>query len=160
MGETARIWWGAIASERQAREIIAWAAWSLILIGMAPVAAVSVGFAQGEIALAAPYWTNAGDNWYVLGQVAFIATVLSAAVLLLRTQSWVSALVLLVACVFVVALIGATIFKLVETADLTPSVLTQHLILSACVLVFTYLVCRAMAAAQSLPRLRLAEQFA
>ena len=46
MDRNAQIWWGAITSARQAREIIAWAAWSLIVIGAAPAASLAVAGLQ------------------------------------------------------------------------------------------------------------------
>ena len=52
MDRSAQIWWGAITSARQAREIIAWTAWSLIVIGAAPVASLVVAAMRGEITLA------------------------------------------------------------------------------------------------------------
>ncbi len=159
MDRSAQIWWGAITSERQAREIIAWTAWSLIIIGAAPAASLALAALRGEIALAQPFWENLGDNWYVIGQAAFVAIVIAAAALLLRTRSWVSALILLFCCAFVVSLVLATIFRLGSAAELTAAAIGQNLVLMACLMFFSHLVWRAMNAAQALRRLQLVEHF-
>ncbi|HEY1753046.1 MAG TPA: hypothetical protein VGG29_17435 [Caulobacteraceae bacterium] len=154
-----RIWWGPIVAERQAREIIAWAAWSLILIGVAPAASLTVSAVQGEITLSLPVYANLADNWYVIGQGLFVGIVMTAAVLLLRSQSWTSALILLLCCVFVVVLLLATLLRLSDGGAVGLPVLGEHLVLLACLGFFTHLVWRAMTAAQALRRLTLAEQF-
>ena len=159
MDRDARIWWGAITCERQAREIIAWAAWSLILIGVAPAASLSVSALRGEIALAKPYWENLGDNWYVTGQALFVAVVLAEAALLLKTKSWVAALVLFMCCGFVVSLVLATILRLGSGEVLSGAAIAEYLVLMVCLMFFTHLVWRAMAAAHSLRRLQLVEHF-
>jgi len=159
VGEAARLWWGEIASERQAREIIAWAAWSLILIGVAPAASLTVGALRGEIAIALPVWDNLGDNWYVIGQAMFVGIVMTAAVLLLRNQSWVSALILFFCCVFVIALLLATMLRVSGGDGVSLPMLGQHLVLTTCLIFFTHLVWRAMSAAQALRRLQLVEHF-
>jgi hypothetical protein len=159
MDRNAQIWWGAITSERQAREIIAWAAWSLIVIGAAPAASLAVGALRGEISLAAPLWENLGDNWYVIGQSLFVTVVIAEAVLLLITRSWVAALMLFGCCAFVAALVLATILRLGSGVALTPEALGQNLVLTACLMFFSHLVWRAMNAAQALRRLQLVEHF-
>jgi len=160
MDRSTQIWWGAITSERQAREIIAWAAWTLILIGMAPAASLSVSALRGEIAMAQPLWDNIGDNWSVLGQAVFVAIVIFEAILLLRTRSWIAALMLFMCCGFVVALVLSTIFKLGSAEVLTAAAIGQDLLLTACLMFFTHLVWRAMNAAFVLPRLAMVEHFA
>jgi hypothetical protein len=159
MDRNAQIWWGAITSARQAREIIAWAAWSLILIGAAPAASLVVAALQGEIRLAAPFWENLGDNWYVIGQALFVIVVIAEAVLLLLTRSWVAALMLFGCCAFVAALVLATILRLGSAAELTALAIGQNLVLTACLMFFSHLVWRAMDAAQALHRLQLVEHF-
>ena len=159
MDGKAQIWWGAITSERQAREIIAWTACSLMLIGLAPVAAMAASAVRGEIAIAKPYWENLGDNWYVMGQGAFVIVVLAEALLLFLTRSWAAALVLFMCCAFVVALVLATIFRLGSAETLTPAAISQNLVLIACLMFFTHLVWRAMTAAYALPRLKVVEHF-
>jgi hypothetical protein len=159
MDRNAQIWWGAITSERQAREIIAWAAWSLMVIGAAPAASLALGALRGEITLAAPFWENLGDNWYVIGQSLFVTVVVAEAVLLLKTRSWVAALMLFLCCAFVVSLVLATILRLGSGAALTAAAVGQNLVLTACLMFFSHLVWRAMDAAQALRRLQLVEHF-
>lgn len=159
MDRNAQIWWGAITSEGQAREIIAWAAWSLIVIGAAPVASLAVSAICGEITLAAPFWENLGDNWYVIGQGLFVTVVIAEAVLLLKTRSWVAALMLFMCCAFVGALVLATIVRSGPGASLTPAAIGQDLVLMVCLMFFSHLVWRAMDATQALRRLQLVEQF-
>lgn len=159
MDRNAQIWWGAITSARQAREIISWAAWSLIVIGVAPAASLAVAGLRGEISLAAPIWENRGDNWYVIGQSLFVLVVLAEAALLLKTRSWVAALMLFMCCAFVVALVTSTIFRLGSGIELTAMSLGQDLVLIACLMFFSHLVWRAMTAAQALRRLQLVEHF-
>jgi hypothetical protein len=159
MDRNAQIWWGAITSERQAREIIAWAAWSLIVIGAAPVASLAVSAIQGEIALAAPFWENLGDNWYVIGQVLFVTVVIAEAVLLLKTRAWIAALMLFLCCAFVAVLVLATILRLGSSEALSAAAIGQNLVLTACLMFFSHLVWRAMDATQALRRLQLVEHF-
>ena len=159
MDRNAEIWWGAITSERQAREIIAWAAWSLIVIGAAPAAALAVAALRGEVTVTAPLWQNLGDNWYVIGQSLFVTVVIAEAVLLLWTRSWVAALMLFLCCAFVVALVLATIFRLGSGAQLSGLAIVQNLVLMICLMFFSHLAWRAMDAAQSLRRLQLIEHF-
>jgi len=159
MDRSARIWWGAITSVAQAREIIAWTAWSLIVIGAAPAASLAVSAIEGEVRLAAPFWQNLGDNWYVIGQCAFVAVVLFEAVLLLKTRSWVAALVLLMCCAFVFSLVLATIFRLGSGAELSAATIGQNVVLMASLSFFGCMVWRAMNAAQALRRLQLVEHF-
>jgi hypothetical protein len=159
MDRNAQIWWGAITSERQAREIIAWAAWSLIVIGAAPVASLAVSALRGEITLAAPFWQNLGDNWYVIGQALFVTVVIAEAVLLLKTRAWVAALMLFLCCAFAAALVLATILKVGSSEALSPTAVGQDLVLTACLMFFSHLVWRAMDATQALRRLQLVEHF-
>lgn len=159
MDRNAKIWWGAITSAAQAREIITWTAWSLIIIGAAPAASLALAAVQGEVRLAAPFWQNLGDNWYVIGQSAFVAVVILEAVLLLKTRSWVAALMLLMCCAFVFSLVLATIFRLGSAPDLTAAAIGQNLVLMACLMFFAHLVWRAMNAAQALGRLQQVEHF-
>jgi hypothetical protein len=159
MDRNGQIWWGAITSERQAREIIAWAAWSLMVIGAAPVGSLAVSAIRGEITLAQPFWENLGDNWYVIGQGLFVSVVVAEAVLLLKTRSWVAALMLFMCCAFVGALVLATIFRVGSSVTLTPTAIGQNLVLMACLMFFSHLVWRAMDAAQALRRLQLVEHF-
>lgn len=154
-----RIWWGPIVAEGQAREIIAWAAWSLILIGVAPAASLAVSAIQGEIALSAPIYANLADNGYLIGQATFFGVVMSAAVLLLRNRSWMSALILFFCCVFVVVLLLATMLRVSGGDGVSAPVLAQYAVLLACLVFFTHLVWRAMSATQALRRLTLVEHF-
>ena len=159
MDRNAQIWWGAITSVRQAREIIAWTAWSLIVIGAAPAASLAMAAVQGDIRLAAPVWQNLGDNWYVIGQSLFVAVVLFEAAILLMTRSWVAALMLLMCCAFVFSLVLATILRLGSGPELTGAAIGQYLVLMASLMFFAHLVWRAMNAAHALRRLQLAEHF-
>jgi hypothetical protein len=159
MDRNGQIWWGAITSAEQAREIIAWAAWSLMIIGAAPAASLAVAAASGELRLAQPFWQNLGDNWYVIGQSLFVAVVIAEAVLLLRTRSWVAALMLFLCCAFVVSLVLATILRIGSGAELSGLAIGQNLVLMVCLMFFSHLVWRAMEAAQSLRRLQLVEHF-
>ena len=159
MERNAQIWWGAITSVAQAREIIAWAAWSLIVIGTAPAASLTLSAFQGEVRLAAPIWQNLGDNWYVMGQSLFVAVVVFEALLLLKTRSWIAALMLLMCCAFVFALGLATIFRLGSDVVMTPAAVAQDVLLMACLVFFAHLVWRAMNAAQALRRLQVVEHF-
>jgi|HubBroStandDraft_1064217.scaffolds.fasta_scaffold199838_2 hypothetical protein len=153
------IWWGPIASERQAREIIAWTAWSLLLLGVAPGAAMAMAAARGEIAVASPFYANQADNWYVLGQAIFLTVESLAALTLLRFQSWTSALVLLVCCVFVITLLLASIGRVAMGGGLDLMTVGENLVLVGCLGLFTLLAWRSMAAAAALKRLRTTEHF-
>jgi hypothetical protein len=159
MDRNAEIWWGAITTARQAREIISWAAWSLIVIGVAPAAALAVAAVRGEVTVAQPFWENLGDNWYVIGQSLFVTVVIAEAALLLKTRSWVAALMLFLCCAFVVSLVLATILRLGSGTALSGLAIAQNLVLIVCLMFFTHLVWRAMDAAQSLRRLQLVEHF-
>jgi hypothetical protein len=154
----AHIWWGPIVAEKQAGEIIAWTAWSLILIGLAPAAALALVAFHGELRLAAPYYQNLGDNWFVIGEAIFLTIELSAAVLLLRKRYWIAALVLFFCCVFVIAAVLATMVRL--TGDgVSFDGLSQNLLLIVCLLFFTRLVWRALEATAALRKLRMLEHF-
>ncbi|MGH6955803.1 MAG: hypothetical protein ACREEW_03975 [Caulobacteraceae bacterium] len=96
-GEEAHIWWGPIRSAAQAREIVVWTAAPLALVGLAPLGALALAGAHGDLALAFPFWTDAGDNWALIGQLALIAVELFAALALLATRAAWSG-VLLFAC--------------------------------------------------------------
>jgi hypothetical protein len=86
--------------------------------------------------------------------------VIFEALLLLRTSSWIAALMLFMCCGFVVALVMATIFRVGSADVLTAAAIGQDLLLTACLMFFTHLVWRAMNAAFALPRLELVEHFA
>jgi len=154
----AHIWWGPIVSEKQAGEIIAWTAWSLILIGCAPAAALAMVAIRGEVTLVAPYYENRGENWFLIGQTAFLAIELGAAALLLRKRYWIAALVLFFCCVFVIAAVAATMARLIG-AGVSPAAVTQNLLLVVCLLFFTRLVWRALEATAALRKLRMLEHF-
>ena len=49
LADGAHIWWGAIDSERQAQEVVSWTAWSLLLVGLAPLGALGVSAARQEL---------------------------------------------------------------------------------------------------------------
>jgi hypothetical protein len=153
------IWWGPIAREEQAREIIAWTAWSLLLIGVAPFVALTFAAADGRITLAAPFWENRGDNWLVLGQALFLTVESAAAVLLILRRNWVAAATLLACCLVVVGLLLATIVRLGMDGDLDLARLGQLAVLEVCLMAFTRLVWRAMSATRALPRLALMDHF-
>jgi hypothetical protein len=153
------IWWGPIASEEQAREIIAWTAWSLLLIGLAPFVALTFAAADGQITLKAPFWANRGDNWLVLGQALFLTVESAAAVLLILKRNWLAALTLFGCCLVVVALLLATMVRLGADAGLDLVRLGQLAVLEACLAAFTRLVWRAMSATRALPRLALMDHF-
>jgi hypothetical protein len=153
------IWWGPIASERQAGEIIAWTAWSLILIGVAPAAALAISAIGGEVTLARPYYQNLGDNWYVIGQAAFLAVELIAALLLLRRRYWTAALVLFFCCVFVIVIVTATMARLSGAGMMGAAAAAQNGLLVICLLCFTRLAWRALEATAALRRLRMLEHF-
>jgi hypothetical protein len=154
----AHIWWGAILSEEQAGEIIAWTAWSLILVGIAPAAALVTSAIRGEVTLAAPYYQNLGDNWFAIGQAVFLSIELGAAALLLLRRYWTAALVLFFCCVFVIAAVLATMVRLTG-GGVSLAAVTQNLLLIACLLCFTRLVWRALEATAALRKLRMLEHF-
>jgi hypothetical protein len=153
------IWWGPIASEEQAREIIAWTAWSLLLIAVAPFVALTFAAAGGRITLAAPFWENRGDNWLMLGQALFLTVESAAAVLLILKRNWVAAMTLLVCCLTIIGLLLATIVRLGMASDLGVARLGELAVLEACLVAFTRLVWRAMSATRALPKLALTEHF-
>jgi hypothetical protein len=153
------LWWGAIATERQAQEVVSWTAWSLLLVGLAPLGALGLSAVRGELTLAWPIWQNFGQNWIVLGQVAFAAVEIAAAALLLRTRSWVSAVILLACCVFVISVLLATMAHVITAGDGTASAAGENAVLLAAMLFFVRLIWRAMYAAQELRRLQLSEHF-
>jgi hypothetical protein len=153
------LWWGQIATERQAQEVVSWTAWSLLLVGLAPLGAIGLSAARGELTLAWPLYQNFGQNWIVAGQVVFAAVEIAAAVVLLRTRSWVSAVILLACCVFVIAVLVATMAHLIAVADNTAVVAGEDGVLLVAMLCFVRLIWRAMYAAQELRRLQLSEHF-
>jgi hypothetical protein len=157
--EPSHIWWGPITSERQAGEIIAWTAWSLILVGVAPATSLAISAIGGEVTLAAPYYQNLGDNWFVIGQAAFLAVELIAALLLLRRRYWTAALVLFFCCVFVIAIVVATMARLAGVGAVSAAGAAQDALLVVCLLCFTRLVWRALEATAALRRLRMLEHF-
>ena len=153
----AHIWWGPIVSEAQAGEIIAWTAWSLILVGVAPATSLAVSAIAGEVTLATPYYRNLGDNWFVIGQAAFLAVELIAATLLLRRRYWTAALVLFFCCVFVIAIVGATMARLSAAGTVSAAGAAQNALLVICLLCFTRLAWRALEATAGLRRLKMLE---
>jgi hypothetical protein len=157
--EETRIWWGAIATERQAQEVVTWTAWSLLLVGLAPLGALGVSAARQELALSWPIYENFGQNWIVLGQIAFAAIEISAALVLLRTRSWVSAVILLACCVFVISVLVATMAHVVTVGDDGATVAAENALLLVAMLFFVRLIWRAMYAAQEIRRLQLCEHF-
>jgi hypothetical protein len=159
-GSASHIWWGPIAAEEQAREIIAWTAWSLLLIGVAPFVALTMAAAAGQIHVTQPFYENRGDNWLVLGQALYLTVESGAAVLLILKKNWFAAAALFVCCGLVVAALLASIVRLGMDGGLGAGKLAQFAVLEACLLAFTRLVWRAMAATRALPRLRLSDHFA
>jgi hypothetical protein len=155
----AHIWWGPIVSENQAGEIIAWTAWSLILVGVAPAMSLAISAIGGEVTLAAPYYQNLGDNWFVIGQAAFLAVELTAALLLLRNRYWTAALVLFFCCVFVIAIVAATMARLWGVGAANAAGAVQDALLVICLLCFTRLAWRALEATAALRRLKMLEHF-
>jgi hypothetical protein len=153
------LWWGQIATEQQAQEVVSWTAWSLLLVGLAPLGALGLSAARGELTLAWPLYENFGQNWIVLGQVAFAAVEIAAAILLLRTRSWVSAVILLACCVFVIAVLVATMAHVIAVGDDAAMVAAENGVLLVAMLFFVRLIWRAMYAAQELRRLQLSEHF-
>ena len=144
----------------QAREIIAWTAWSLLLIGAAPIVALTIAGADGEIALARPFWANEADNWLVLGQAAFLSVESAAALLLITRKTWLAALALFVFCIAGMTLLLVSIARLGAAGGLDAGKTAQVALLELCLICFTRLVWRAFAATRALPRLALANQFA
>ena len=157
--EETHIWWGAIRSERQAQEVVTWTAWSLLLVGLAPLGALGLSAARGELILSWPIWQNFGENWIVLGQVAFASIEIAAAAVLLRTRSWVSAVILLACCVFVISVLLATMAKLLDGGGDSLTLAAENGLLLVAMLFFARLIWRAMYAAQEIRRLQLSEHF-
>ena len=153
------LWWGQIATERQAQEVVSWTAWSLLLVGLAPLGALGLSAVRGELALSWPLYENFGQNWIVLGQIGFAAIEIAAAVLLLRTRSWVSAVVLLACCVFVISGLLATMAHVIAVGDNVAIVAGENGVLLVAMLFVVRLIWRAMYAAQELRRLQLSEHF-
>ena len=156
--EDTHIWWGDISSERQAREVVSWTAWSLLLVGLAPLGALGLSAARGELTLSWPLYQNFGENWIVLGQIAFATIEIAAAIVLLHTRSWVSAVILLACCVFVISVLIATMARVLSGAD-SAAVVGENGLLLAAMLFFVRLIWRAMYAAQEIRRLHLSEHF-
>ena len=157
--EETHIWWGAITSERQAHEVVTWTALSLLLVGVAPLGALGLSAVRQELALSWPIYENFGQNWIVLGQIAFAAIEIAAALLLLRTRSWLSAVILLACCVFVISVLVATMAHVVSVGDDGVSVAGEDALLLVAMLFFVRLIWRAMYAAQEIRRLQLSEHF-
>jgi hypothetical protein len=153
------LWWGQIATEQQAQEVVSWTAWSLLLVGLAPLGALGLSAARDELTLAWPLYENFGQNWIVLGQIAFAAVEIAAAVLLLRTRSWVSAVILLACCVFVISVLIATMAHVIAVGDDEAMIAGENGVLLVAMLFFVRLIWRAMYAAQELRRLQLSEHF-
>ena len=157
--EETHIWWGPIRSERQAQEVVSWTAWSLLVVGLAPLGALGVSALRGELKLSWPIWQNFGENWIVLGQIAFAGIEIAAAAVLLRTRSWVSAVILLACCVFVISVLVATMAHVVAVADNAAMIVAGNGVLLLAMAFFVRLIWRAMYAAQELRRLQLSEHF-
>lgn len=153
------LWWGQIATEQQAQEVVSWTAWSLLLVGLAPLGALGLSAVRGELSLSWPLYENFGQNWIVLGQVAFAAVEIAAAVTLLRTRSWVSAVILLACCVFVILVLAATMAHVVAVADNAAMIAVGNGVLLLAMAFFVRLIWRAMYATQELRRLQLSEHF-
>ncbi|HLY79378.1 MAG TPA: hypothetical protein VKQ70_08395 [Caulobacteraceae bacterium] len=157
--EETHVWWGAIRSERQAQEVVSWTAWSLLLVGLAPLGALGLSAARGELQLSWPIWQNFGENWIVLGQIVFAFIEIAAAAVLLRTRSWVSAVILLACCVFVISVLVATMAKVMSGGDDGATMAGENGLLLVAMLFFARLIWRAMYATQEIRRLQLSEQF-
>ncbi len=157
--EDTHIWWGDIRSERQAQEVVSWTAWSLLIVGLAPLGALGLSAARGELTLSWPLYQNFGENWIVLGQIAFATIEIAAAIVLLRTRSWVSAVILLACCVFVISVLLATMAHVVGAGDDSAAVAGENGLLLVAMLFFVRLIWRAMYAAQEIRRLQLSEHF-
>jgi hypothetical protein len=153
------LWWGPIATERQAEDVISWAAWSLLIVGLAPLGSLAISAARNELQLAWPIYENFGQNWVVLGQVAFALIEVAAAILLLRTRSWMSAVILLACCVFVISVLLATIAHVLAGGADGVTMLVENTLLLAGMSFFARLIWRAMYAAQEIRRLHLSEHF-
>jgi hypothetical protein len=153
------LWWGPILSSQQAGEIVAWTAWSLLLLGLAPIAAVTMSLILGELSLSWPVWDNFGQNWLVLGQFSFALIQIGAAAILLRTRSWMSAVILMGCCVFVVVIVLATLMRLLTDGGDTVLIGLQDIILLTALGFFIWVIWRAMEATQAIRRLRQSEHF-
>jgi hypothetical protein len=153
------LWWGPIATERQAEDVISWTAWSLLIVGLAPLGSLAISAVRGELQLAWPIYENFGENWVVLGQVAFATIEVVAAILLLRRRSWVSAVILLGCCVFVISVLVATMAHVAAGGADGATILVENGLLLAGMLFFARLIWRAMHAAQEIRRLHLSEHF-
>ena len=138
--------------------VVSWTAWSLLLVGLAPLGALGLSAARGELTLSWPLYQNFGENWIVLGQIAFATIEIAAAIVLLRTRSWVSAVILLACCVFVISVLIATMARVLGGAD-SAAVVGENALLLAAMLFFVRLIWRAMYAAQEIRRLHLSEHF-
>ena len=79
--------------------------------------------------------------------------------LLLRTRSWVSAVVLLACCVFVISGLLATMAHVIAVGDNSATVAGENTLLLVTMLFFMRLIWRATYAAQELRRLQLSEHF-
>jgi hypothetical protein len=157
--EETHIWWGPIRSERQAQEVVSWTAWSLLLVGLAPLGALGLSAVRGELQLSWPIWQNFGENWIVLGQIAFAAVEIAAAAVMLRTRSWVCAVILLACCVFVISVLVATMARVLNGGEDGASVAAENGLLLVAMLFFVRLIWRAMYATQEIRRLQLSEHF-
>lgn len=154
------IWWGPIASERQAREIVAWTGWSSLLIGLAPVAALTMAAARGDLTFAAPFYADLGDNRLVIGQLLFIAVELSAAVILLRRRSAWAAATLLGCCLLVIGLLARLALGGLAAGAAQRFGLGDEGLLALCLLLLARLAWRAVSAARALRGLEMLEHFA
>jgi hypothetical protein len=152
----APIWWGPISGEKQAREIIAWAAWAFLLIGLAPLAALAIAAARGELYLANPLYANLGQNWLALGQIGLAAVEVGASAALLRTRHPAAAILLFVCCVGVIGWSMGVDLGQVANGAMS---LFQGVILETCLVLLARLNWRAMNAAQALKRLSTLEHF-
>jgi hypothetical protein len=152
----APIWWGPITREKQAREIIAWAAWAFLLIGLAPLAGVATAALRGELSLASPIYANFGQNWLALGQVGLAVVEVAASVALLKTRHPAAAILLFVCCVGVIGWsMGVDLGRVADGA----LSLVQGVILETCLVLLARLNWRAMDAARALKQLRTLEHF-
>ena len=125
----------------------------------APLGSLGLSAARHELALSWPIYENFGQNWIVLGQIAFALIEISAAVLLLQTRSWVSAVILLACCVFVISVLFATMAHVVTAGDNCPMTAGEYVLLLVTMLFFVRLIWRAMYAAPEIRRLQLSEPF-
>jgi hypothetical protein len=122
--------------------------------------ALTLAAADGRITLTRPFWANKDDNWLVLGQAAFLTVESAAAVLLIARRTWTAAATLLGCCLAGVGLLLATIVRLGMDGGLDAGKLAQLAVLEACLVCFTRLVWRALAATRALPRLAMLDHFA